>query len=265
MSYIAFMKQQLKQQAIILYLEGKTIEQICSMIDLCEKTVSKTLKGNGIVVKSGPEYNRTKRFNEDYFEAIDDSKKAYFLGLLYADGNIYLKRKRVQICLCNEDSYILAEFGKALGYDGIFYSDRGRYTSLSLDSEKLSSDLIRLGCTPRKSLTLKFPSEDQVPEYLLSHFIRGYFDGDGSIYFRERTSNFKQISLTSTEEFLKGIVASTLYLNLKWSRFYRRYVRSDSAGYITVGNKGDITKFYNYIYKDCDNLFLTRKKLKFEI
>lgn len=42
-------------------------------------------------------------------------------------------------------------------------------------------DLNILGCVKRKSLILKFPDEKIVPKELMNHFIRGYFDGDGSI------------------------------------------------------------------------------------
>lgn len=47
----------------------------------------------------------------------------------------------------------------------------------------MKTDLIRLGCVPNKSLILKFPSENifSNPE-LIRHFIRGYFDGDGSVF-----------------------------------------------------------------------------------
>lgn len=53
----------------------------------------------------------------------------------------------------------------------------------SLRSQKTVDDLKQLGCIERKSLILKFPTEEQVPFDLLHHFIRGYFDGDGSIFY----------------------------------------------------------------------------------
>lgn len=45
----------------------------------------------------------------------------------------------------------------------------------------MMGDLISNGCVPKKSLILKFPEEDIVSKELQSHFIRGYFDGDGSL------------------------------------------------------------------------------------
>ena len=47
-------------------------------------------------------------------------------------------------------------------------------------------DLIKLGCVPNKSLTVKFPTEEQVPKEFLSSFILGLIDGDGSIGIYKR-------------------------------------------------------------------------------
>ena len=55
---------------------------------------------------------------------------------------------------------------------------------LAIVSDKLSSALSKLGGTPRKSLTLEFPKF--IPKHLMSHFIRGYFDGDGSVWNGKR-------------------------------------------------------------------------------
>jgi hypothetical protein len=49
---------------------------------------------------------------------------------------------------------------------------------------------------------LKFPTFDQVPEFLLKHFIRGYIDGDGSLNWRDKVL---QTDLCGTENFLNGV------------------------------------------------------------
>ena len=52
-----------------------------------------------------------------------------------------------------------------------------------LNSPHLVETLISYGCTPRKSLTLKFPDFNIFKsQSLINHFIRGYFDGDGSVF-----------------------------------------------------------------------------------
>lgn len=73
----------------------------------------------------------------------------------------------------------------------------------------MHDDLIKHGCIPNKSLKLKFPTT--VPDKLIRHFVRGYFDGDGSI-----AKNEDRCTLISTQEFcdeLKKIVKELLSVN----------------------------------------------------
>ena len=63
------------------------------------------------------------------------------------------------------------------------------------------NDLIKQGCVPNKSLILTFPNKYQVPKNLINHFIRGYFDGDGSIYEYSKT-HAGSISFIGTESVL---------------------------------------------------------------
>lgn len=252
------MKTQSKLEAIELYKQGKNIRQICPIVGLCERTVSKALKEAEIPIKAGSEYNRTKIFDESYFKIIDRPDKAYFLGLLYADGNIYLKRRRMQICLQNQDAYILEKFASYLKYKGKLYSDRGLYTSLSLDSKVLISDLISLGCVPNKCSIMKFPP---LPVYLTHHFVRGFFDGDGYI-----SKDGKSISFTSNEEFLKGLSeVLQKHVGIKTSGFRARYKTKNSSGSVLIHKKEDNIKLYDYMYWHSGSLLLTRKKEKFRL
>ena len=51
-----------------------------------------------------------------------------------------------------------------------------------MGSRKMYADLLVLGMCPRKSLVLKMPA---VPQKYLGDFVRGYFDGDGCVYFKK--------------------------------------------------------------------------------
>ena len=50
---------------------------------------------------------------------------------------------------------------------------------MSIRNDRLYEDLRKFGLKRRKSLTLKFSTH--IKDQHLSHFIRGYFDGDGCI------------------------------------------------------------------------------------
>ena len=200
---------------------------------------------------------RVNNFNDDYFETIDTEDKAYFLGLLFADGNIYTARNRVQITLANEDAYILQTFAKAIGYTGKMYIDREKYSKLILPSKKMCEDLTKLGCTPNKSLTLEFPTE--VPNELLHHFIRGYFDGDGHISKNKKLVNpYYHINLTSSEQFVDKLKNVLKEQNVITGTSYKRYKdKPISAHTVHVMNKS-AKSFGSYIYKDA-TVYLNRK------
>lgn len=141
--------------------------------------------------KLGIKENRPTNLNlnHDIFENIDTEQKAYWLGMLYADG--YIKTRKninsIQICLGLKilDSYHVEKFSKFVESS---LPLKTRSTKLGTDqamvavsSVKMGKDLIRHGCVPRKSLILKPPTKTTLPDNLNRHFIRGFFDGDGCI------------------------------------------------------------------------------------
>lgn len=200
---------------------------------------------------------RANNFNDDYFETIDTEDKAYFLGLLFADGNVYTARNRIQITLANEDAYILKAFADCIGYTGKMYIDREKYSKLILPSKKMCADLTRLGCTPNKSLTLQFPTE--VPDELMHHFIRGYFDGDGHISKDKRLINpYYHINITSTKEFIIVLKKILMDNDIITGNLYKRYKDKEiSAHTVHIKNKS-AKNFVDYIYLNA-KMFLTRK------
>lgn len=205
---------------------------------------------------------RVNNFNDDYFEVIDSEDKAYFLGLLFADGNIYLKRNRVQICLANEDAYILERFANCIGYTGKLYIDREKYSKLILPSKKMCNDLISLGCTAVKSLSLKFPNN--VPDHLMNHFIRGFFDGDGHISKDKKTiSPYYHINFTTTYDFIIVLKDILLKNGIHTGNINKRYKnRQVSAHTVYVKNKS-AKNFVEYLYSKA-TVYLTRKQKVYE-
>ena len=200
---------------------------------------------------------RVNNFNDDYFETIDTEDKAYFLGLLFADGNVYAARHRVQITLVNEDAYILQAFATAIGYTGKMYIDREKYSKLILPSKKMCADLTKLGCTPNKSLTLQFPTE--VPDELMHHFIRGYFDGDGHISKDKKLKKpYYHINITSSLFFMETLKKILLENSIETGKLHKRYKDREHSAYTTYLPNKSAKKFVEYIYKDA-TLFLTRK------
>jgi len=204
-------------------------------------------------------FKRKNNFNQDYFKVIDTEDKAYFLGLLYADGNVYMKRNRVQITLANEDSYMLDKFSEVTESTAKLYNDRGKYSKVILESKILCEDIIKLGCFPNKSLTLQFPTEEQVPNHLLHHFIRGYFDGDGHVSLHKKLVNpYYYINLTSSEEFIVKLKDVLEEQGIITGTSYKRYKDKEASAHTVFVMSKSAKAYGSYIYKDA-TIYLNRK------
>jgi len=120
--------------------------------------------------------------NENYFSVIDTPVKAYWIGLLLADGWIVTHNqvpKAWAIGLQGKDRYLLDQFAVCLEHPYIVRQERkGRnFYQIKVTSSKMTQDLIQAGIVPRKSKVTELPPcFSQYPRSLL----RGYFDGDGS-------------------------------------------------------------------------------------
>jgi intein/homing endonuclease len=152
-----------------------------------------TLKRNNIPRRTTQHYTVKYITNEKFFDIINDEEKAYFLGLMYADGNNYVRiphSYEVSIKLQEQDKYILEKFRDLLSPQTnlkliIDKKIKTKYCLFKINSKILSHQLSELGCVPAKSLILEFPKF--ISNNLIHHFIRGYSDGDGSIYSKSPT------------------------------------------------------------------------------
>lgn len=203
-------KQGLINLAIQEYLA--TQEEFRSLTKLGEKygikrqTLSKYLKDRGIEVIN---YQNRSRLNEFVFDNLDSEEKFYWLGFLYADGNISKTGNRLEVRLSIKDINHLEKFRKFLNLTTEFRTgvcDGYEFCHLSVRNKHLWETLNSLGCSPCKSLTLLFPKSGifkHNPIFLLA-FIRGYVDGDGclSLYKNSNGSIRTELNVVGTESFL---------------------------------------------------------------
>lgn len=196
--------------------------------------------------------------NINIFEKIDTEEKAYWLGFLCADGNVSSKEDKIELSLAEIDFHHLEKFRDFLGITNkICYRERTKAYRISFRSQKCKQDLINLGCVPKKSLILQFPTEQQVPQSLIRHFVRGYFDGDGCFSNTDKTFS---IGIISTESFLKdllkvanGVINTNNQIFSASDGGAKKYVFSRSI---------DVYNFLNWIYKD-SSVYLDRKYEKY--
>lgn len=229
------------------------------------QTLAKYFKGIGIEVIN--KQNKSK-FNEHIFDVIDTEEKAYWLGFIFADGYIGStpieeNKKSVynfELSLQLLDVDHLNKFKEFLSYEKNVVCDDHR-CRLMVANKHFWNILNNYGCTPRKSLTLKFPSENifiesdkYSKEDLIRHFIRGYFDGDGCLSRHKYINTVSlHVEVLGTEEFLDEISKySNSIATLKHDK------RHTNATYSLEYSKEQGTKFINYLYQNA-NIYLDRK------
>ena len=253
---------EIEKETIKLYLNYHSCGVIANRLGISKITARNILKRNNIQIRN-PSV-RCKKYVCDYlyFKKIDSLEKAYFLGLLYADG--WINRLNGEpygfgISLSGDDELdLLNKFKKVLNYSGNIYkkkkikeSNKQAYT-LNVNNREIAKDLIDLGCVPAKSLILKFPTENQVPRNLIHHFIRGYIEGDGAISFKK--DNRLLIGIVSSNDFS---LSFKKYIEDKLNVYVGIYKRSNNYEIKICGNNA--LKLLQFIY-DNNEVCLKRKK-----
>ncbi len=227
--------------------EGKTLKELSDIFKVRKETIKYWEKKHNLKLKR--DTSRKYIFNEDYFRDIDTEEKAYFLGLIMADGFVDKKEKLLGISLKNEDSYILEKLLSELKLEsGLKSKKNDTQKVIYVCSKKLVKDLKKYSITPNKTFTIKFP---RLREDLIRHFLRGYFDGDGCVGERQYWL------IVSSECFLEYLIE---YLEKKFcSKIY--YIKENKSYKLCFCRKN--YEIINYIYSD-SKVYLKRKKNKYE-
>ena len=253
------------QQIIEKYKEGLSAAKVAKIFGLKVTQINWVLDRNNFKRRDLSHSHITKICNYDFFEKIDTEEKAYWLGFLYADGSV--THNNVKLTLANLDYEHLLKFKKALNSNHKVINDRGVAFRVAIGNLKMYNDVIKLGCTERKTFTIKFPNEDQVPAHLVRDFIRGYFDGDGCITYsthKKRQHIQWRWDITSNCEFVesvRGILSNIMGFHFSVSKEKRC---TEGICYLCAGSTSSdrLKIIYEYLYKN-STIFLQRKHDKF--
>ena len=262
-----------ESQICDLYVKGWSCTRIAEAFKVYHKAINLILEehqiqriGNGL---------RKYTLDEHYFDEIDNQNKAYFLGLLYADGNNSMQKRTIRLSLNEDDKPLLERLRKEIKsnkpldlfeqskrHDNNNYHYRDMWT-LKLFSEHLCKQLSALGVVPNKSLVLKYPN--WLREDLHRHFLRGYFDGDGSLCgykYKQNGCINHIITFTSTEDFCKSakqILTNTLGTN---GGIYDASCHNGITKVLSISGFNQNKKILDWLYVDAE-IYMKRKYDKY--
>lgn len=243
----------------------------CSKSQICKIWREAGLKGKK---------HRTYYINENFFEDINTPGKAYILGYLAADGCVYKRENHVGMlsvtCKSNdvellqiinremESEYIISNsYKKNILKNG----ELALYSSLQINSDKICNDLAKYNIVPKK--TWIYSPIDLKNDKLNWHFIRGYFDGDGSVYKTPNVSgkitpSSYRITITCNDETAQWL--NTFFQNHEIiSHIYQdhRDKYSNNLYNVQVRRCDSLERLFYQMYKDSRELRLERKYNKF--
>ena len=257
-----------------LLLDGKTPTEIAKTLNVKCPTITSFIHSNF------PEYTfKYNHGNSHYFDTIDSASKAYIVGFIAADGCLVSSNHKessytLTITVKDSDVDILTFIKSELSCNnpivdivrpsGFNKSKIIHHKRFTITDVNISNALLKLGISPRKSLTMANIIEN-IPYEYRDAFIIGYFDGDGSVstYNKmiKKPNNSKAypsyslfITFRGTEEFLSGICQ---HLNISTSHIHKY----DSIATLGFASKKDTMR----LYKCYENLqfFYKRKHDKF--
>ena len=194
---------------------------------------------------------------------------SYILGFFAADGTMIKNNRGAHFIEFHiTDKKLLFDIRKALQSNHVI-SIRIKQPQykvgyrLQIGSKEMFNDLRMLGFSPRKSKNLSLPI---IPDIFIGDFIRGYFDGDGCVYFKKHhvkdRKNKKWIFATRFTCGCKSFFISLLKLlhthGLKKGFIVAKWRNS---GYELVFSHHDSVALFRLMYNTVpDNgLYLARK------
>lgn len=232
-------------------------------------TIRPILVRHGVRIRErGEHYNRpikSCKINVEYFKNIDSSEKAYWLGFIYADGCV--TKDKVAVVLKRDDIESIINLKKAIesSHKISKYENFDKRTgkiyknaSIQISSHQFAKTLIERGVFHKASKNYDFPKD--LSDRFVLHFIRGLFDGDGSIGLKK--DGAKRISLIASLNII-NFIQDFLFKNFNIDKLTIQSVTKNNKDICKMLLYKDAVKFLDLIYKDSTEM--TRMRRKYEL
>jgi hypothetical protein len=199
---------------------------------------------------------------------------AYILGFWFADGCIYKNRSRhyyFSITQHKKDQYLLKLILKKMNSNYPLQKNKNCF-QIAICSKVIYDDIIRLGGKERKSLDVKFP---KVPKKYLPDFIRGLWDGDGSVSSNKKNKNYEASLVSGSKIFINQLYRTlknsishfgarvNTSCDKKGKQICGRILKKDSVCYYIKLSANNVKRLRDFLYRNKNGLKMIRKYKKF--
>ena len=244
-----------------------TAKELSQEYNVSESYISQIWMKAGLKGKS----NRQYQLNETFFDVIDTDEKAYWAGFIAADGCLYYpkdtRKNIISIGLSIEDKKYLEKFTRSLKTNkpislGV-HGEHHQYekASIQISSNKLVKGLEKIGLQARKTHEILWP---KIEPNFLPAYIRGYFDGDGSISKHFEKNELHKVNVTiagykdNLQCFQKFFIEQGIDCTFTEDKRKNKNKKQQPFGFLNFPSKKDKFLFLHLIYDNAD-IYLTRK------
>ena len=231
------------------------VKQILKKYNIYKRNKHESIQLRNIVM-------RKYHFNENYFKNMS-SNVAYILGFLAADGSVGMSTNELKITLAEKDTELLEKIKQELEFDGPIHhatTSKGYdIASLEIHSAIYKKDLAIYNIIPQKTFTFSIP--DTLEKKYWIDFIRGYWDGDGTICTAGK--NVIRSSLCSARKETLYQILTYLEEEYDIPKVKIQIKQGVNPTYYFQYSVNSTKKLYHALYYNNDVLCMKRKHEKF--
>ena len=265
MKYAKCTKEIVDRAIQLITVKGYTQKEAANELNVYYRTLLNNI--NTYYGKIGG-YKGKKNVNSKYFNVIDTEHKAYWLGFLTADG--YLSsRGTLELTLSEKDANHVSLFKKDLDSEHTISirecninGNKFKQCRLAFTDQEIASDLRRYGINNNKTFNAYIPFE-HIPKHLIRHYIRGLFDGDGSVFNNGKDRINVLIACTASIAMGNDLI-DCLFENDISSTYSIDKRTKNNVYSIHVNKTREIQRLYKWMYND-STIYLERKYNRFAV
>ena len=247
------------------YIAGEGSYALAREFGVSGSNLGKMLDQRAIKRRSMSETKRIHSCDHSFFDAIDSEEKAYWLGFMAADGNVVTGRPIIKLALASKDRDHLLKFRDALqSVHAVtdYVTNTGYFgAKFSIASPQLTEGLAKHGISPNKTFTVEWP--DDLAPHLLPHYLRGYFDGDGSFHVGRSPVNTPVLrwEIVGNEAFCLGAQGYMMRaVEVGRTKLYVP-LNSPNIRKLAYGGNRQVARIFHLMY-DGATVYLSRKREK---